>query len=214
MPQPDSGFPPSDRHRFLRGHEPRKAPSAGRTPGLRRGFLPEFPPQVERVLQAGGTVRMATRVPPASIFPDTDSALEWCEEKLLAEVMTRERVHDRPMTGWHSKSETGSCFPRLAAYLEVKEYKAGDFLIRQGDAADSLYLLFAGRATVLFRSPQGTELACAPWWATRLSAKWVYIGLFRAELPCVPISPPRLPDDPRCHGSHGTRGSRTGLRIP
>jgi SulP family sulfate permease len=48
--------------------------------------------------------------------------------------------------------------PRLISYLDLIEYKKGDFLIRQGEAGDSLYLLFAGRATVLYRTLQGAEL--------------------------------------------------------
>jgi SulP family sulfate permease len=57
-------------------------------------------------------------------------------------------------------SEIGSeqKFTRLASYLEVVECKSGDILIRQGELGDSLYLLFAGRVTVLFRTPEGTEL--------------------------------------------------------
>jgi SulP family sulfate permease len=49
-------------------------------------------------------------------------------------------------------------FARLASYLEVVEYQPGDRLIQQGDAADSLYLLYAGRVTVLFRTPEGADL--------------------------------------------------------
>jgi SulP family sulfate permease len=57
-------------------------------------------------------------------------------------------------------SEIGSepMFARLASYLEVVECQSGDMLIRQGELGDSLYLLFAGRITVLFRTPEGTDL--------------------------------------------------------
>ena len=48
--------------------------------------------------------------------------------------------------------------PRFVSYLDLIEYKAGDYLIRQGEAGDSLYLLFAGRATVLLRTAQGAEV--------------------------------------------------------
>jgi SulP family sulfate permease len=48
--------------------------------------------------------------------------------------------------------------PRLVSYLEPIEYKTGDFLIRQGEAGDSLYLLFAGRVTVLYQTPEGADL--------------------------------------------------------
>jgi SulP family sulfate permease len=49
-------------------------------------------------------------------------------------------------------------FARLASYLKVVKYQPGDLLIQQGDAADSLYLLYAGRVTVLLRTPEGADL--------------------------------------------------------
>jgi len=119
----------------------------------RKGFdvvLAAVPPQVMRGLRTGGLSW--------SVFPDTDSALEWCEEKLLAE-RTSSGEGGLSADNWLA-SEIGSeeLLPRLVSYLEVKDYKAGDYLIRQGEAGDSLYLLFAGRATVLLRTAQGAEI--------------------------------------------------------
>jgi len=133
----------------------------------RKGFtvvLAEVPPQVERALRTGGLVQCNGNSPPApgiapwTIFPDTDSALEWCEEKLLLEIMTQDEA-DEAADNWLAL-EIGNeeLLPRLVAFLELMRFEAGDFLIRQGEAGDSLYLLFAGRATVLLRTPQGTEL--------------------------------------------------------
>jgi SulP family sulfate permease len=126
----------------------------------RKGFdvvLAAVPPPVERVLRAG---RLLPDAPGSGwlIFADTDTALEWCEEKLLAEVMTTEEARVAADNWLVSEIGSEDLLPRLVSYLELTEYKAGDFLIRQGEAGDSLYLLFAGRATVLFRTPQGAEL--------------------------------------------------------
>jgi len=126
----------------------------------RKGFvvvLTEVPAHVESVLRAGGLFRN-TGSSNILIYPDTDSALEWCEDKLLAEVVTHENSL-RSADDWLAV-EIGDeeMLPRLVSYLELIEYKTGDFLIRQGEASDSLYLLFAGRATVLYRTPQGVEL--------------------------------------------------------
>jgi len=92
------------------------------------------------------------------VFADTDTALEWCEEKLLAEVAGGDDGR-RSADNWLA-SEIGNedLLPRFVSYVDVIEYKAGDYLIRQGDAGDSLYLLFAGRATVLLRTAQGAEV--------------------------------------------------------
>jgi SulP family sulfate permease len=117
----------------------------------RKGFdvvLAAVPPQVARGLRGLGW----------PVFPDTDSALEWCEEKLLTEVATSDEGR-RSADNWLA-SEIGNedLLPRFVSYLDVIEYKAGEYLIRQGDAGDSLYLLFAGRATVLLRTAQGAEV--------------------------------------------------------
>jgi SulP family sulfate permease len=126
----------------------------------REGFvvvLSAVPPQVERALHDGGLIGDGDNST-CRVFPNIDSALEWCEDKLLTEIMTREEALGSA-DEWLAR-EIGSepLFARLASYLEVVEYQPGDMLIRQGDAADSLYLLYAGRVTVLFRTPEGTDL--------------------------------------------------------
>jgi SulP family sulfate permease len=127
----------------------------------RNGFtlvLSSVPPQVERVLRAGGLLDDRDAAG-CAIYPDIDSALEWCEEQLLAEiVITRVQAMESADEWLIREIGSSELFTRLLAYLEMIECKPGDFLIRQGDAGDSLYLLYAGRATVLYRAPNGTEL--------------------------------------------------------
>jgi SulP family sulfate permease len=124
------------------------------------GFVLVFsavPPQVEHALQTGGLVGDGNNST-CRVFPNVDSALEWCEDQLLTQIMTREEALGSA-DEWLTR-EIGSpqSFKRLVCYLERVEYQPGDFMIRQGDAADSLYLLYAGRVTVLFRTPEGAEL--------------------------------------------------------
>ncbi|MGO8733814.1 MAG: SLC26A/SulP transporter family protein [Terriglobia bacterium] len=126
----------------------------------REGFevvLSAVPPQVELALRAGGLLGDGDNST-CRVFPNIDSALEWCEDRLLTEIMTREEALGSA-DEWLAR-EIGSepLFARLASYLEVVEYQPGDMLIQQGDAADSLYLLYAGRVTVLFRTPEGADL--------------------------------------------------------
>jgi len=126
----------------------------------RKGFvvvLTDIPPHVESVLRGGGLFR-GEGSGNVLVYRDTDSALEWCEDELLAEVMAHEKS-PRSADDWLAV-EIGDeqMLPRLASYLELIQYKTGDFVIQQGDAGDSLYLLFAGRATVLYRTPEGAEL--------------------------------------------------------
>jgi SulP family sulfate permease len=126
----------------------------------REGFvlvLSEIPPHVEHALRVGGLLGDGDNLT-CRIFANTDGALEWCEDKLLAEIMTREEALASADDWLASEIGSEQKFTRLASYLEVVECNSGDILIRQGELGDSLYLLFAGRVTVLFRTPEGTEL--------------------------------------------------------
>jgi SulP family sulfate permease len=126
----------------------------------REGFvlvLSEVPPHVEHALRVGGLLGDGNNLT-CRVFTNTDGALEWCEDRLLAEIMTREEAQAAADDWLASEIGSEQKFTRLASYLEVVECKSGDILIRQGELGDSLYLLFAGRVTVLFRTPEGTEL--------------------------------------------------------
>ena len=126
----------------------------------REGFvlvLSEVPPHVEHALRVGGLLGNGDNLT-CRIFANTDGALEWCEDRLLAEIMTRDEALTSADDWLASEIGSEQMFTRLASYLEVVECKSGDILIRQGELGDSLYLLFAGRVTVLFRTPEGTEL--------------------------------------------------------
>jgi SulP family sulfate permease len=124
-----------------------------------KGFqvvLAEVPPHVEQALRIGGLIGSGALACP--VFRDTDSALEWCEEKLLAEMETHESTAESADNWLSLEIGNEELLPRLVSYLDLVEYKTGDLLIRQGDPGDSLYLLFAGRATVILRTQQGAEL--------------------------------------------------------
>jgi SulP family sulfate permease len=153
--------------------------------------LTEVPAHVERVLRIGGLFRN-NGSGDFLLYPDTGSALEWCEDQLLAEVMTREKTL-RSADDWLAV-EIGDeqMLPRLVSYLELIEYKKGDFLIRQGDAGDSLYLLFAGRVTVLYQTPEGADLRLRSMVGHTIVGE---MGLYRrcpAAPPCAPINRPSL----------------------
>ncbi len=126
----------------------------------REGFtlvLSEMPPQVAHALQVGGLIGNGHNRT-CRVFTNTDGALEWCEENLLDEIKV-EDVSLASADNWLA-SEIGSdaMFTRLTDYLEVVKCQTGDLLIRQGEVGDSLYLLFAGRVTVLLRTQEGAEL--------------------------------------------------------
>ena len=49
-------------------------------------------------------------------------------------------------------------FGNLIAAMQLREFEAGDFLIRQGDAAESLLLLLSGRAVARLRDAPADRL--------------------------------------------------------
>ncbi len=52
-------------------------------------------------------------------------------------------------------------FEKLRALLEEEHYEFGDLIVRQGDAADSFYILMSGRARVVKADQNGAEVVLA-----------------------------------------------------
>lgn len=91
-------------------------------------------------------------------FPDLDAALEWCEDKLLAQFMNREEAL-RSADEWLAREIGGQdLFTRLVSYLEMVEYQPGDMMFTQGESADCLFLLYSGRVSVFYNSAEGAPL--------------------------------------------------------
>jgi glutaminase len=84
-------------------------------------------------------------------FGDVDAALEYCETKVILTVdpgaMASDALlplADMDILRGFSADEIG----KLAPYIATSSYDAGAFIIREGDAADRLYLLASGSASV------------------------------------------------------------------
>jgi len=95
-----------------------------------------------------------------SFFPDSDSALEWCENQLIHQeqpglLRKRDRVPLRAMeivTGLELAE-----IVTLESVLEEIHYAAREVIVREGDTADSLFLLAAGLVSVRLRLGDGTR---------------------------------------------------------
>ncbi len=109
---------------------------------------------VERSLRVGGFLA-PEHESIVRAFADLDGALEWCEDKLLAEYMSREEAL-RSADEWLAR-EIGSrdLFARLVSYLETVEYRPGESMFTQGEPSDSLYLLYSGRVSVYYAPLDG-----------------------------------------------------------
>jgi SulP family sulfate permease len=94
------------------------------------------------------------------ILPTLDHGAEWCENKLLAQ----EGITD--LTGFIERMEAQlkRSFPglraidRLMKYLERREVKQGEYLMRQGDPPAEMYFVEAGLITAQLEFPDGQVL--------------------------------------------------------
>jgi SulP family sulfate permease len=85
-----------------------------------------------------------------TLFADTDAALEWAEDRLiaaqpgLAAPTVELAVEEIPMLAGLSEAERAF----LATHLRRAEYRAGEIVIRQGDTDRSLFFVATGTTTV------------------------------------------------------------------
>ena len=94
------------------------------------------------------------------ILPSLDHGVEWCENKILAQ----EGITD--LTGFieRMESQLKRTFPglqavdRLMKYLERREVKQGEYLMRQGDPPTEMYFVEAGLITAQLEFPDGQIL--------------------------------------------------------
>jgi len=93
------------------------------------------------------------------IMPDLDSALEWCEDRLLAmgnghqQNITAE-LERQLQTAWPVHISAQSILP----YLERLEVPAATHLIRQSEQSESLYFVESGRVTARLELEDGRSL--------------------------------------------------------
>ena len=113
-------------------------------------------PHLQPVLQNAG---IAERGSSAALFNDLDHALEWCENKLLADAnltdSTRATLEQQLANHGRISDEVLEVLPQ---YLERLETVVGQTIFSQGDEPDALYFLESGRVDVLLRVDEEHEL--------------------------------------------------------
>lgn len=90
-------------------------------------------------------------------FADLDGALEWCEQRLIAQT-NPSLLADRQTTLAENEACNGlspEALGVLEAALERRSFDAGTLVIRKGDPADALYLLLQGQVSVVMSLPSG-----------------------------------------------------------
>src|SRR5207253_8212233 len=87
-------------------------------------------------------------------FPDTDAALEWCEDRILTRLGA---VSDVNQTDLATQELLGGLvddeLALVEAAVEIIEVPAGEVVFREGDHADAIYFVLAGLVSV--RLPLG-----------------------------------------------------------
>ena len=89
--------------------------------------------------------------PPMSCFDDADSALEWCENRLIAAHMPATLKPSGPMP--LAAMDIVACLTAdeieaLQTIVEPVHYEPGAVIIREGEPADCFYIVGAGSVTV------------------------------------------------------------------
>jgi SulP family sulfate permease len=110
---------------------------------------------IQRQLERGGLVDETDDE--FIILPTLDHGVEWCENKILSD----QGIND--LTGFIERMEgqLKRAFPgleameRLMKYLERKEIKQGEYLMRQGDPPTEMYFIEAGLVTAQLELPDG-----------------------------------------------------------
>jgi sulfate permease, SulP family len=113
---------------------------------------------IRRQLERGGLVDEADDS--FIILPSLDHGVEWCENRILA----HEGIND--LTGFIERMEgqLKRVFPELQAvdrlmkYLERREVKEGEYLMRQGDPPTEMYFVESGLITAQIEFPDGQIL--------------------------------------------------------
>lgn len=92
------------------------------------------------------------------VFPERNDALEWCEDALLGDFDTG-TVCDESFEDWLRKELSPNLdVERLTSYFERHEFAAGDAVIEQGAASDSVDLLAAGGVAIVLSDEHGRKM--------------------------------------------------------
>jgi glutaminase len=110
-----------------------------------------YPPlSLVAALGAGGAA--------AHFFSDTDAALEWCENRLILEEPAAAHDGVLPLAAMDIVAGLDAAeVARLQPIVREVRYGAGEAIVREGDPADTIFLLAMGLATVRIDLGDGTR---------------------------------------------------------
>lgn len=85
-------------------------------------------------------------------FSNLDRALEWCENEIVRDNLADLRLNNE--IGDQLKAIlAGEGVDKLLPYLQRREYRAGEYLIHEGDIPDNIYFIHSGQVTAQLELP-------------------------------------------------------------
>ena len=131
---------------------------------LIKAKMKELQPEMEKLLKREKCLRGDDV---CLSFPDLDRALEHCEDKMLSErtggLMGRHSFSSQLATALGSDAAA----KRLLSYADRLELLPKQYLVRQGDPSDALFIIESGRLSIMLELPGGRPLhfiGPAPQW--------------------------------------------------
>jgi hypothetical protein len=129
-----------------------------------RAVAPLFADLADRFAALGGALVLASTQRHGELVPlvgsplcfsELDLALEWCEDRLLAELGTEApaRIPLEQHELLRGLSDAGVAHVRQI--LDRRRFAPGELMIRKGDAADELFLILQGHLSVTLDLPGG-----------------------------------------------------------
>jgi glutaminase len=102
---------------------------------------------------------------------DIDDALEWCEDRLLAEQASYTAGEASLTEQTFLAGFTAEELEAFESMLEYRTYEKGTYLCREGDPGDFLYFILSGQVSVA-PLPIGGAGAFQPYRLVRPSGRW------------------------------------------
>jgi SulP family sulfate permease len=95
---------------------------------------------------------------PHQVFKSRNEAVEWCEDMLLMHHEVGE-ASTHSFESWLQAEFGGQVdFDRIVSYMERSELEVGEFLFRQGEAADSIVLQASGCVAIAITDEHGRQI--------------------------------------------------------
>jgi SulP family sulfate permease len=85
-------------------------------------------------------------------FADADHGMEWCENAIIAAELEN-GLEEKDVAEQLKAILTYDHVEKLLPYLQRCDYRSGEYLIREGDAADFIYFIQSGQVTAQLESP-------------------------------------------------------------